>query len=141
MGDAESLLRRTCVTIILVGAVVALGLWAYVSTAAAVAFLAGVVTGGLMLAGGILVVQRTIRPPGERPSRRWPYVVIAVGKFAVAAAVIYGISRWSVQRLPLFALGYGTPIAVIFLKSIGQDLNRRVGAGSAGANPGPPHEG
>ena len=123
----EGFFRRTYRTAALVALLVALGLWVQLGWADAVAFLVGVLVGMVFLAGIVFVVQGTVRAPEERPKRRWPYGVVYIGKFVVAAAAIYLVARWSPDRLWLVAAGYGLPIAVIVLKIIGGELNRRLG--------------
>jgi hypothetical protein len=90
----------------------------------------GVLLGMVLLAAIDFVVQRTVRAPGEDPPvHRWPYLVVHVGKFVVAGAVLYALCGWSQVSYGALAAGYGLPIAVMVLKLAGMDLNRKTGAG------------
>jgi MFS family permease len=122
----ESFFLRSYRTIGVVGLLLALGLWAHWGWEAAAAFLVGVLIGALMFAGTIIAVRGMSRPPETRP-RQWPRVVAHIGKFALAAALIYCVARWEPNRLPLVAAGYLVPITVVLLRSAGRDLNRRLG--------------
>lgn len=118
---------RVCLTTAVVTAIGAFWLWALAKPTAALGLASGAALGLLMMSAVVFVVERTIRPPEERPAQSWPYVVLHVGKFLVAAAVIYALLTWAPGSLAWFALGYGIPIAVIVLKALGAALNRRVG--------------
>ena len=141
MGDTEGALRRTSMTAAVVAAVLGLWLWAYFGGDTAGAFLAGVLVGLFMLGALVLVVERTVRPPEARPKTRWPYAAVYIGKFVVAAAALYGVSKWWVDKLPYFALGYGIPILVLILKIVGSELMRRSGPGHGDSDPETPPEG
>jgi hypothetical protein len=118
---------RVCLTTTAVTAIPAVWLWAARGPGAAVGLAAGAALGLLMLSAVILVVEHTIRAPGEKPARSWPFWTLHAGKYLLAGTVIYALLRWLPAALGWFALGYGIPIAVIFLKSLGNALNRRVG--------------
>jgi hypothetical protein len=118
---------RVCLTSAVVTAIPALWLWGARGPAAAAGLAAGAALALLMLSAVVFVVESTIRAPGERPARSWPFWTLHAGKFLLAGAVIYVLLRWLPAALGWFAVGYGIPIAVIFLKSLGSALNRRIG--------------
>lgn len=118
---------RVCLTSAVVTAIGVFWLWASARPIAALGLAAGVALSLLMMSALTFVVEKTIRPPAERPAQSWPYLVLHVGKFVAAGAVMYALMVWAPKSLGWFALGYGIPIAVIILKALGTALNHRAG--------------
>lgn len=126
----EGFFTRTYRTTAWLAAVVGLALWAFLGWERAVGFLAGAVIGLLFVAAIVTVVNALVRTPHEqRPRRRWPYALVYVGKYAMAAVGLYLLSRWSVDALMFSAAGIGLPLVVMVLKMVGTELNRRLGVG------------
>ena len=136
MGDMAGLVRRTHITSAGVAGLLALSAAIYAGTDVAAAFLVGVFVGFVMFGGLAVIVERTVRPEWERPARRWPYTVLHIGRFAVAGAAMYGVARWQIRLLPCVAAGYMLPTAVLVLKVVGKELNRRLGVDRSGRDRG-----
>ncbi len=123
----DGFFRRTYVTTTVVAAVVALWMWAAGHAHGALAFLGGVAVGILTLSALVLVVNAVVCSPQERVGPRWPYFTLHVGKFLLIAGVFFALSRWAMDSMAYVAAGYGLPIAVAVLKTLGSALNRRLG--------------
>ncbi len=104
-------------------------MWAYVGLATAASFAAGVAVGLLMLVTDQFVVSRLARPRAEQPPGKWPFLALHIGKYALAAVVMWLVARQSLSSIAAAVGGYGLPIAVIVLKVAGERLNRRLGIG------------
>jgi len=72
-----------------------------------------------------------VRPPEQRPTRKWPYYLLHVGKFAAAVPIIYLLVRHAPETVLYFGIGYTMPIVVLALKVAGTELNRYLGVSSS----------
>ena len=124
--------QRVFLTTTVVTVVVSLWLWASNGVPATVCFAAGVAVSLLMLSATIYWVNVSIKPPGEPRPRRWMTGATNAGKFVAAGLLMYLLSRVYLDRLVWVAVGYGMPIAVMVLKVLGMELNRKLGVKPGG---------
>ena len=124
----EGFFRRTIITATGVSLVVGLWVWAEQGMAAALCLLAGVAVSLLMLSATVAWVYALIRRPDEPGgAHKGLLTALHVAKYVLAGVLIWWIVKHQPNEMMWFALGYGMPLAVMVLKVLGQELNKRSG--------------
>ena len=110
--------RRTFWTTGIASAILALGICANSGSRAALAFLDGVVVCLLMILGTTIAVRGTIRPKEERPKRWRLYGLLHVGKYGVAAGLLWAVAHWLPDQLITATIGYSLPLVIMILRGL-----------------------
>lgn len=108
---------------VLVGVAATWLLCAAVSRSAAIGYVGGAVTGAGMLGALVFVLNKLSVPPDERPTVRWPYLVLHVAKFALAGAVAWLTIVVMGAGVIAFMGGYTYALVVVLIIFGGQQLS------------------
>jgi len=108
--------RGTFVILVVLALLVSLALLAFWGWKVALGYLGGTLVAGGMLGALVLCAQRLVVAPGEEPGRRWPYLLLHVGKFAAVLGLAYVLVSVIGASAVAFAGGYGTVVAGFFIE-------------------------
>lgn len=92
----------------------------------ALGFAGGVVTGAGMLSALVVVLNKVMVPTQERSGPQWPWLLLHVGKFAVAGIFAFALIVVLKANAMAFAAGY-TVALIILLVIVGGRLDTHIG--------------
>jgi len=81
----------------------------------ALGFAGGVLTGAGMLSALVVVLNKLMVPAQERSGPRWPWAVLHVGKFALAAGLAFLVIVVLEAHAGAFAAGYTVALITLLI--------------------------